>query len=467
MKLKCPRVMIAGVHSSVGKTTISLGIMKALSRQGMNVQPFKVGPDYIDPGLHYHATGNRSHNLDGWMSSPPVVATVFARNADRADISVIEGVMGFYDGGRERGIKGSSAEMSINLKVPVILVVDASAAAQSCIAVAKGFIDYCPDVQIRGVILNRATEYHKIWISPVLEEELGVKVIGCLPYNDQVSMPERHLGLLPADENRELRERIDSMADHVTQYLDLDAVRQIADNAPEIDLEYQVEEAGPMVTIGVARDRAFSFYYQDSLDLLQELGAELVYFSPLDDGSIPRVDGLYIGGGFPEMFLDELSANQGMIEHIQAAFNGRVPIWAECGGFMYLCREICDWEGKSWAGAGIVPARVRMTRKLQALGYVEATALGDSIIARQGDVLRGHEFHFSIEENLDPSCYAFAVQGGIRSAPGHDGYNRDNVLASYVHLHLRSNKTAAVNFLQACRKYHDWWFKVNRCQVED
>ena len=451
--MKCPRLMIAGVHSSVGKTTISLGIMKALRRQGMNVQPFKVGPDYIDPGLHYHAAGNRSHNLDGWMSGRKVVETVFARNAAGADISVIEGVMGFYDGGRERGIKGSSAEMSILLQAPVILIVDVSGAAQSCIAVAKGFIDYHPEVQIRGVILNRATEYHKTWISPVLEEELGVKVIGCLPYNDRISMPERHLGLLPADENQELRERIDGMADHIVQYLDLEAIRQIAANAPELDWEYKPEAAGPKVIIGVARDRAFSFYYQDSLDFLEELGAELVFFSPLDDQSIPPVDGLYIGGGFPEMFLDELSANQGMTEHIRAAFKARTPIWAECGGFMYLCREICDWDGQSWQAAGIIPARVRMTRKLQALGYIEATALRDSIIAAQGDVLRGHEFHFSVEEDLDPACYAFSIEGGIRSVPGYDGYNQDKVLASYVHLHLRSNKTAAVNFLQACRQY--------------
>jgi cobyrinic acid a,c-diamide synthase len=382
-----------------------------------------------------------------------VIETIFARNAAGADLSVIEGVMGFYDGGRERGIKGSSAEMSILLQAPVILIVDASGAAQSCIAVAKGFIDYCPEAQIRGVILNQATEYHKTWISPVLEEELGVKVIGCLPRNDRISMPERHLGLLPADENQELRERIGAMADHIAQYLDLDAIRQIAANAPELDWQYQLEEAGPPVTIGVARDRAFSFYYQDSLDFLEELGAELAFFSPLDDQSIPPVDGLYIGGGFPEMFLDELSANRGMTDHIRAAFNAGIPIWAECGGFMYLCREILDWEGQSWQAAGIIPARVKMTRRLQALGYIEATAIGDSIIARQGDVLRGHEFHYSIEENLDPANYAFSIEGGIRSAPGYDGYNKDNVLASYVHLHLRSNKTAAVNFLKACRQH--------------
>lgn len=447
--------MIAGVHSSAGKTTISLGIMKALSRQGLYVQPFKVGPDFIDPGLHYHATGHKSHNLDSWMGSQQVVETVFAKNASRADISVIEGVMGFYDGARGERSKGSSADVARLLKVPVILVLDAGAAAESCIAMAKGFIDYCPEAQIQGVILNRAGDYHRIWVCPQLEEELGVKVIGCLPYNNQISMPERHLGLLPADENLELNERIEYMADYISQNLDMDAIKKIADSAAELDLEIPKESAELKIPIGVARDRAFSFYYQDSLDYLQELGAELVYFSPLDDQSLPPVAGLYIGGGFPEMFLDELAANRNMIENIRAACNSKMPVFAECGGFMYLCREICDWEDKSWHTAGIIPARMRMTRKLQALGYVYATALGDSIIARQGDTFRGQEFHFSTVENLDPSCYAFHVEGGIRSTPGYDGYNQGNVFASYIHLHLRSNKMTAVKFLQACRKYYN------------
>ncbi len=453
--LNYPRVMIAGVHSSAGKTTISLGIMKALSLQGMKVQPFKVGPDYIDPGLHFHATGRKSHNLDSWMGSREVVETVFVKNASRADISVIEGVMGFYDGARGERSKGSSADVARLLKVPVILVLDAGAAAESCIAVAKGFIDYWPEAQIKGVILNRAGDYHRVWVCPQLEEELGVKVIGCLPYNSQISMPERHLGLLPADENLELNERIEYMAEYVAQNLDLDAVKLIADHADELDLENPSESAEFKVPIGVARDRAFSFYYQDSLDYLEELGAELVYFSPLDHQSLPPVAGLYIGGGFPEMFLDELAANQNMIDNVRAACDDQMPIFAECGGFMYLCREILDWEGKNWHTAGIVPARIKMTRKLQALGYVEATAVGDSIIARQGDVFRGHEFHFSAEENLDPDCYAFHIEGGIRSAPGYDGYNKDNVFASYIHLHLRSNKTAAVNFINACRRYYE------------
>ncbi len=451
--MKYPRVMIAGVHSSVGKTTISLGIMKALSRQGMKVQPFKVGPDYIDPGLHFHATGSKSHNLDSWMGSQAVVETVFAQNASRADISVIEGVMGFYDGARGERSKGSSADIARLLKIPVILVLDAGAAAESCIAVAKGFIDYCPQAQIQGVILNRAGDYHRVWVCPYLEEELGIKVIGCLPYNNQISMPERHLGLLPADENLELNERIEYMAEYIAANLDLEAVKQIAGQAAELDLENRLENREVKVTIGVARDRAFSFYYQDSLDYLEELGAELVYFSPLDDQSLPAVAGLYIGGGFPEMFLDELAANQSMIDHIRAAAKARMPIFAECGGFMYLCREISDWEGRSWNTAGIIPARMKMTRKLQALGYVEATAVGDSIIARQGDVFRGHEFHFSTVDNLDPSCYGFFIEGGIRSEPGYDGFNQGSVFASYIHLHMRSNKMAAVYFLQACRRF--------------
>lgn len=464
-ELKYPRLMIAGAHSSAGKTTIALGLMKALSRQGSQVQPFKVGPDYIDPGLHFHAAGRKSHNLDSWMSDRPVLETVFAKNARQADMAIIEGVMGLYDGARGERIKGSSAEIAVLLKVPVILVVDVQGMAQSCIATAKGFMDYCPDVQIQGVILNKATKYHEQWIKPALEAELGIKVIGCLPQDQHMAMPERHLGLLPADESHDLDIRIESMADCVEKYLDLNLVRQIAELAPELTITPQVENPQYNVKIGVAYDRAFNFYYQDSLDYLQELGAELVFFSPLDDDELPRLGGLYIGGGFPEMFLDRLTANEMMKIYLWDAYHSRMPIFAECGGFMYLCREITDFEGQSWNTIGLISARIKMTRQLQALGYIKATALSDSIIGHQGDVFRGHEFHYSIVENINPAQHAFSLEGGIRNEARLDGFSEGNLFASYVHLHLRSNKSAAENFLQACTKYRDWWHRVNRCLV--
>jgi len=448
-----PRVMIAGVNSRVGKTTISLGIMAALSRMGMKVQPFKIGPDYIDPGLHYHAARNKSHNLDSWMGSPEVVQTVFARNAEQADIAVIEGVMGFYDGVRGEGMKGSSADIALLLKAPVILVLNAQGIAHSCVAIVKGFIDYCPEVKIKGVVLNQATDFHKKWVSKSLENELGIKLIGCLPGDENISMPERHLGLLPADENEELTDRIQQMADRIESCLDLNAVLQIAYNAPDLNIINWDNNGKYEVRIGVARDRAFSFYYQDSLDYLEDLGAELVFFSPADDTSLPPVDGLYIGGGFPELFLDELSGNQSMLTSIREAYQNKIPIFAECGGFMYLCRDITDWDGRNWSGVGIIPARVKMTRQLQALGYVEAIALQDSIVSRPGDTFRGHEFHYSTIESMRSDKYAYSLTGGRSSEQRYDGYIEGQLFASYVHLHLRSNTRAAVNFLQACANY--------------
>lgn len=448
-----PRVMIAGAHSSAGKTTISLGLMRALSRRGTKVQPFKVGPDYIDPGLHRHAAGRPSHNLDSWMGSRSVVETIFARNAASADISIIEGVMGFYDGARGERIKASSADIALILDVPVILVIDVGAMAQSCIAVAKGFIDYCPEVRIQGLILNKGGDYHKHWIVPDLEKELGVKAIGCLPGDTRISMPERHLGLLPADENPELTKKLDQMADHIEKHLDLDTLLQIASRAPQLDIHNQVQSQKYDVKIGVARDRAFSFYYQDSLDFLEEMGAQLIFFSPLDDTSLPPVDGVYIGGGFPEMFLDELAGNESMISHLRKARDAGMPILAECGGLMYLSEQIIDWEGRSWDTAAIVPARVRMTRQLQALGYVEASVLQDSIVGHRGDVLRGHEFHFSTVENIDPAAHAFSITGGMRAEARYDGFSAGNVVASYVHLHLRSNPSMVDSYLRACNAY--------------
>ncbi|HWP95265.1 MAG TPA: cobyrinate a,c-diamide synthase [Syntrophomonadaceae bacterium] len=453
--MRAPRIIVAGVHSGVGKTTISLGLMAALRLQGLKVQAFKVGPDFIDPGLHFHASGSRSHNLDSWMGSAEVVRQVFARNAEPADISIIEGVMGLYDGARGEKIKGSTADIAEILKTPVILVVNVSGMAQSCVALVKGYCDYHPNLKIKGVILNQAADFHKTWVKPSLEEELGLQVLGCIPREEAMKMPERHLGLLPAEENEHLEQAIQKMAEIIDGYIDLQGLMRIAETAPNLDITYSMPEKQGQLTIGVARDAAFSFYYQDNLDLLQETGAKLVFFSPMKDADLPKVDGLYIGGGFPEMFLDTLNGNHSMLAAIRQAHADSMPIFAECGGYMYLTRRIHDWSGNSWTGVGIVPAEIRMTRKLQALGYVEATALGDSILAGTGDVLRAHEFHYSTIEGLSPEQSALILTGGRRMEERTDGYAGGGLFASYLHLHLRSNPLVACHFLNACQAYHD------------
>lgn len=448
-----PRVLIAGVTTGAGKTTLTLGILAALRQRGLKVQPFKVGPDYIDSGLHYHAAGVRSHNLDSWMGSAEVVKTVFVKNAAQAQISVIEGVMGLYDTGRGHRLRGSTAHVAMILKAPVILVVNAKVMGQSIVAMVKGYIDYEPGINIQGVILNNAGVFHQTEIVPRLEEELGVRVLGCLGERPSINIPERHLGLLPGEENQSLAAAIAAMGEFVNQEIDLDSLLKLAGEAPDLK-GYNTEVFPPQgLKVGIARDEAFSFYYQDSLDYLQELGAELCFFSPLRDRTIPAVDGLYLGGGFPEMFLQPLGNNRSMIDSIRSADQQGMPILAECGGFMYLTESITDFAGHTWPGAGIIPAQVEMSNRLQALGYVEATATHDSIIACQGDVVRGHEFHYSRLNGVAKEQHAFILRGGMGTDGRADGYLRGNLLASYVHLHLRSNPQAAKYFLAACNRY--------------
>ncbi|MEQ8174713.1 MAG: cobyrinate a,c-diamide synthase [Syntrophomonadaceae bacterium] len=451
--MQYPRLIIAGVQSGVGKTTLTLGTIAALHRRGQKVQPFKVGPDYIDSGLHFWAAERPSYNLDTWMCPPDMVRQVFAANASQADVSIIEGVMGLFDGARVGDIQGSSADIALLLDAPVILVVNVEAMAGSAIALVKGYRDYHPRVKLGGVILNRASAYHRTYIQPVMEQELGIPVLGCFKPNKEIHMPERHLGLLPADENRELTNLIQKMADMVEKHLDLDRLLKIAQTAPEIDIAAAKNMEKSQVHLGVARDKAFSFYYQDSLDFLEEKGVQLVFFSPMEDEALPALDGLYFGGGFPEMFIEHLSRNESMISSVIRAYQNGMPIYAECGGYMYLCRELEDWSGRVWNGAGLVPARVKMTRNLQALGYIEARALTDSPMAAAGQILRGHEFHYSRIEEMDKGPNAFAFYGGLNADHRQEGYAKGNLIASYLHIQMRSHPEAVERFIQSCQSY--------------
>ncbi len=450
--MDCPRILIAGVSSGVGKTTLTLGIMAALSRRGLNVQPFKVGPDYIDPGLHFHACGTVSHNLDSWMGGEEVVKTVFCRHASGTHVSVIEGVMGLYDGVKNERMIGSSAHIAMMLQAPVILVVNVKGMGQSCIPLVKGYIDYEPLLNIRGIILNYAgSAYYQSYLKNELEQQLGIKVLGCLPRDHDITMPQRHLGLVPAEENQGLKETIQGMADMVETHIDLAAIIRLAQSAPAMDFTLpRVINQGHAV-IGVAKDEAFSFYYQDNLDYLRELGGEIVFFSPLRDQCLPAVDGLYIGGGFPEMFLGPLGSNDGMIASLRRVFGQGIPILAECGGFMYLAAKITDFKGVSSPGAGLVPGEVKMKDKLAALGYVRATALNRSIIAEPGDIIKGHEFHYSEIEGIRAQDQPFTLAGGKGRDGRRDGYVKGHMLASYVHIHFRSNPETIKNYLDTCR----------------
>ncbi len=449
-----PRIMIAGVQSGVGKTTLTLGIMAALKRKGLKVQPYKIGPDYIDPGIHYHAAGSKSHNLDSWMGNDQVIKTIFCKNSQAADISIVEGVMGLFDGAKGERLRGSSAHVAISLGIPVILVVNVKGMARSCLALIKGFKEFEPELNLQGVILNNAgSDYYKTIIKNSIETELGIKVLGCLSKNKKITMPERHLGLLPAEENQELNQVLNLMADMVEEEVDLQGIINIAQSSAQLNFNYIPPSSINEVTIGVARDKAFNFYYQDSLDFLQELGAKLEFFSPLNDTEIPQVDGLYIGGGFPEMFMEKLTKNHTMISSIKNAYKKGMPIFAECGGFIYLSEKVVDLNGNSWSGVGLVPTKVEMTKKLAALGYVQAKAINDSILIEKDNILRGHEFHYSVMSEISPEKAAFELVGGKGPDNRRDGYVHKNLLATYVHIHLRSNPEAAQNFIDSCWEY--------------
>lgn len=452
MRSKYPRIVIAGTNSGVGKTTIVTGLLASLHEAGLNIQPFKVGPDYIDPGFHSRAAGRVSCNLDTWMVPPEKLQSTFTYIADDADLSVIEGVMGLYDGGKE-GIS-STAEIAKRLDAPVILVIDCRSVGASAAAVALGYREYDPDVRMAGVILNKlGSETHEDMIREAMKK-IHMPVLGAIHRMETLQTPERHLGLTPVTEI-DPDSVIHSMKEAVTGSLNIDRIVEIAQNAPSLETgERNVSAVRKTVRIGVASDEAFSFYYPTSLAALERMGAELIRFSPLTDTSVPDADGLIFGGGFPEMFLDTLRDNTAMQESIRQAAAAGMPIYAECGGLMYLCRSISDFEGRMYPMTGLVPADCRMQKKLQYVGYVKGTALRSSVLADKGDVLTGHEFHFSLLDGLASDFpYAYSMKGTRRRETHAGGYANGHLLASYLHLSFDGNEKAGRHFITECESF--------------
>lgn len=394
-----PRVVIAGTNSGVGKTTIVAGLLAAYRKAGRSVQSFKVGPDYIDPGFHKMASGRDSYNLDTWLVPQERLVPFFQDRAGDVELSIVEGVMGLYDGGRQ-GVS-STAQIAKGLQAPVVLVIDCKAMGESAAAIAKGFRDYDPDIHFGGVILNRlGSDNHERMIREGLAK-VDIPVIGAIRRDNRMQSPERHLGLTPVTEF-DPSESLKAIQEAVEVMVDLDALYALADGAPDLEEEslfdVAVSEQVSRPRIGVAYDQAFSFYYPASLEALEAQGADLVYFSPLTDDHIPDVDGLVFGGGFPEMFLETLGRNESMKASIRKAANGGMPVYAECGGLMYLCQSIVHFDGTELPMVGLVPAKTRMQDSLQRVGYVTATAERDSVLLAAGQSVRGHEFHFSVME---------------------------------------------------------------------
>lgn len=451
MRYTIPRLVIAATQSGSGKTTIATGLLSALREQGLIVQSFKVGPDYIDPGYHTMASGRPAHNLDSWLVPRENLSGLFAAESEGADIAVIEGVMGLYDGGRE-GIS-STAEIAKLLQAPVVLVLDVKSMGASAAAIAKGFRDYDPEVNLAGVILNRlGSETHEAMIRQAMKE-IDMPVLGALRRDDSLHMPERHLGLLPAAENEREQQTIDSMGAAVAKSLDIEAILHIACLTDDIEVPEPLaaENVQKKCRIGLAKDEAFSFYYPASLKVLEMMGAELVPFSPLSDTSLPEVDGLLIGGGFPEMFAEKLQANEAMRAAIKEAAEKGMPIYAECGGYMYLLDSLKDFEGREFAMCGVLQGTADMTEKLQMVGYVEAEMLQDTVLGAKGTTLHGHEFHFSVDDVQEKRPFAFrrTRNGQVYEAGGMKG----NVLGSYLHLHFAGCPEAARHFVEAAASW--------------
>ena len=451
MQYSIPRVVIAATQSGSGKTTIVTGLLAALRARGVQVQSYKVGPDYIDPGYHALASGRAGHNLDTWLVPEERLQDIFVRTAQTAELAVIEGVMGLYDGGR-KGVS-STAEIAKLLKAPVLLVIDAKSMGASAAAIALGFREYDPEVELAGVILNRlGSPTHEKMIAEALER-IGIPLFGAVRRDDSLRMPERHLGLLPVTENED-REIIAAMGREMDRQLAVDQILQLARAAVPLPGTFAAKPAGKAgrVRIGVARDAAFSFYYPESLQVLEAAGAELVPFSPLQDAGLPEVDGLLLGGGFPEMFARELQANASMRAAIRAAAAAGMPIYAECGGYMYLMQELCDFAGEHFAMTGVFPGAVQMNKRLQMVGYVEAVQQQATVLGPAGTVLRGHEFHFS-SEAAPPEAAPFTFVRLRTQARYAAGQQWKNVLGSYLHLHFAGCPSAAQSFVARCA---DW-----------
>ncbi len=447
---KIPRLFIAAARSGSGKTTLTCGILAALKKRGLNVQAYKAGPDYIDPGYLARASGRPAHNLDTWLTDERTMTRLFAETASRADAAIVEGVMGLYDGGR--GGASSTAELAKLLRAPVVLVIDAKSMGDSAAAVALGFREYDRGVDLRGVILNRlGSDSHRDIITEAMSR-VGIPVLGALERDGRLSVPERHLGLLPAEENG--AHDFDALAKTVEESVNLDALLDIAASAPAIDApDAAPPAAGERAVIAVARDEAFSFYYPESLAELERAGARLTFFSPLNDTALPECGGLIFGGGFPEVFAARLAENSAMKSAVAAAAARGMPIYAECGGFMYLTREIADFDGRKFPMAGVIPARCRMNSRLRAVGYVEAELLRDSVIGPAGTRVRAHEFHFSSAEPDATGSEAWRVEKARTGAVCRAGYATANVLASYLHLHFAGNPVLAQAFAAACENF--------------
>jgi cobyrinic acid a,c-diamide synthase len=458
------RLVIAGTHSGVGKTTITAGIIAAVRRRALTVQPFKVGPDYIDPTYHTLAAGRPCRNLDTWMVPPAQVQCLFANATRDVDMAIIEGVMGLYDGAGYDDDAGSTAEVARLLQAPVIVIVDASRIARSAAAMALGFQRFDDCLSVAGFIVNRAaSEQHGRGVASAIMEATGLPVLGWLPRAEALRVPERQLGLVPTCEAGRWQEFTAAACEFATRYLDIDRVQEISRSAArgrETAVRRQESSASSQKAavvrrpiIAVARDEAFQFTYEDNLDLLRDAGAAIKYFSPLRDSALPaNTAGVILSGGFPELHAEALAVNHAIHAELQIAHQRGLPIYAECGGLMYMTEAIIAGDGQPHQMVGVLPGRCVMSGRLS-LGYRLARSASDSWFLHEGETVRGHEFHYSTWDGRPddlPPAYRLLPRSGIGDARP-EGACVGNLWASYVHVHFAAKPELARRFVDAAR----------------
>lgn len=449
--MKLPRIMLAAPASGSGKTLITCGVLKALVNRGYRTASFKCGPDYIDPMFHRHVIDTRSGNLDTFFTEPEITRYLFGKAAREAEISVVEGVMGYYDGLAGISAKASSADVAKTLKIPVVFIVNCRGLSISAVPLLKGFLEYENPPHIQGVILNQVSEGMYPDMKRLIEAQLPLKVLGYVPRVPDLVLESRHLGLVLPGEIAELQKKLNDLAKLLENTLDIDALLAMAAAAPELTYEApqvpHLKEAGK-VSVAVAADEAFCFTYRDNLELLEEMGARLISFSPLTDRKLPKgIQGLILSGGYPELHAEALSKNTSMRTSIYQAVTGGLPCIAECGGFLYLHRTLEGADGKAYPMAGILNANAYRRDKLSRFGYVTLEALEDQMLLKKGKEIRGHEFHYWESESCGSSMRA---KKPLRKRSWECVHGSGTLYAGFPHLFFYSNPSAAWNFLQKC-----------------
>lgn len=454
--MKIPRIMIAAPASGSGKTTITCGIMEALKQKKQNIVACKCGPDYIDPMFHREVFGIPSENLDLFFCEQDILKHLFMRHATSADLTVVEGVMGYYDGLSLDADTASSYDVADKLDIPVILVVPCKGMALSVIPLILGMLEFRKDSHIRGILLNRISGMLYPRMKKMIEDELAergysIPVIGYVPEHELFSLESRHLGLVMPEEVEGLRQRLHKAGELLSETVDFDLLLEIAENAPE--LEGQISEqrsVSEKVKIAVARDEAFCFYYQDNLELLKQLGCELLFFSPLHEEKVPDdAQGMLLGGGYPELYAKQLAANRKMCDSVKGKIQSGLPCIAECGGFLYLHEMLEGKDGNSYPMAGVIAGNAFRTDRLGRFGYLSLHAKADGAFLRKGEVLRGHEFHYWDSTENGTDCLAVKPQGKRSWKCVH---MEGALFAGFPHIHFYSNPVFAKRFVRACRE---------------